>query len=83
MVAWTVTGRTSLLGVLAGAAGRALRRSGKTAGAVLLVAVRLLLVVGAAVAVTYGVYQASHAVGWIVGGLCALVLEWMIKRDRQ
>lgn len=76
-----MTGRQSLLGVLAGAAGRALRQSGQSAGAVLRVALRLLLVVAGLAAVVYGIYQATHVGGWIAGGAALLVLEWMLKRE--
>lgn len=73
---WSVTGRESALGVL----GRWLRRRQREVSAFLAVAMRFVLMVGGLAAVTYGVFQASHVAGWIVGGLALLVVEAMVKR---
>lgn len=78
--AWATAGRESVLGAMGKWLGRELRRSGRTAGAALLIALRLLLVVAGLGAIVVGVYQASHVAGWIVGGVALLVLEYTVKR---
>ena len=75
-----MTGRDSVLGAFGRWAQGALRRSGRTLGGLLAVALRLVLMVAGFAAVTYGVWSAVHWLGWIVGGVSLLVIEAMVKR---
>lgn len=76
MVAWSLAGRESALGML----GRWVRRRGREVSAVLLTALRLVLVVAALGLITLSAYGVAWQLGALVGGLSLLLLEWMVKR---
>lgn len=76
MVAWSIAGRESMLGILA----RWLRRRSRDVRAFLTVALRFLLVVAGLASIAYGVWTLAHWAGYITGGAALLVLEWVVKR---
>jgi hypothetical protein len=76
MVAWSVTGRESLLGVL----GRWVRRRRTEVGAFLLTALRFVLVVAALGLITLSAYGVAWQLGALAGGVSLLLLEWIVKR---
>lgn len=76
MVAWTLTGRESVLGILA----RWLRRRQQQVSAFLAVAVRFLLVVTGFALLVVAAWQWSHIAGYATAGLACLVLEYVVKR---
>lgn len=76
MVAWTLTGRESLLGVL----GKWVRRRRAEVGAFLLVALRFVLVVAALGLITLSAYGVAWQLGALAGGVSLLLLEWIVKR---
>jgi hypothetical protein len=76
MVAWQLTGRESMLGILA----RWLRQRRREAGAFLAVALRFVLVVAALGLITLSAYGVAWQLGALVGGLSLLLLEWIVKR---
>lgn len=76
MVAWTLAGRESALGVL----GRWLRARRREVSAFLLIAVRFVLVVAALGLITLSAYGVAWQLGALVGGLSLLLLEWIVKR---
>jgi hypothetical protein len=76
MVAWTLTGRESMLGVL----GRWLRQRRREVSAFLLVALRFVLVVAALGLITLSAYGVDWKLGALAGGVSLLLLEWIVKR---
>lgn len=76
MVAWSLAGRESALGVL----GRWVQRRRREVSAFLLVAVRFVLVVAALGLITLSAYGVAWQLGALVGGLSLLLLEWIVKR---
>jgi hypothetical protein len=76
MVAWSLAGRESVLGVLS----RWFRRRGREVSAFLLVAVRFVLVVAALGLITLSAYGVAWQLGALVGGLSLLLIEWVVKR---
>lgn len=76
MVAWSLAGRESALGVL----GRWFARRRREVSAFLLVAVRFVLVVAALGLITLSAYGVAWQLGALVGGLSLLLLEWIVKR---
>lgn len=76
MVAWQLTGRESMLGILV----RWLRQRRREAAAFLAVAVRFVLVVAALGLITLSAYGVAWQLGALVAGLSLLVIEWIVKR---
>jgi len=76
MVAWTLTGRESMLGVL----GRWLRRRRAQVSAFLAVALRLVLVVAGLGALVAAAWMLAVPAGLAAAGVSLLLLEWIIKR---
>jgi hypothetical protein len=76
MVAWTLTGRESMLGILA----RMLRRNWRRAAPILLVALRLVLVVAGLGLLTAAAWTWALSAGLAAAGLSCLVFEWVVKR---
>lgn len=76
MVAWSLAGRESALGVL----GRWLRQRRREVSAFLLVALRFVLVVAALGLITLSAYGVAWQLGALAGGVSLLLLEWIVKR---
>lgn len=76
MVAWSLAGRESALGVLS----RWIARRRREVSAFLLAALRFVLVVVALGLITLSAYGVAWQLGALVGGLSLLVLEWIVKR---
>lgn len=76
MVAWSLAGRESALGVL----GRWLRHRRREVSAFLLVALRFVLVVAALGLITLSAYGVAWQLGALAGGVSLLLLEWIVKR---
>lgn len=76
MVAWTLSGKESMLGIFA----RWLGRRRRAILPALLLALRLVLVVAALSLITLSAYGVAWQLGALVGGLSLLVLEWIVKR---
>jgi hypothetical protein len=76
MVAWSLAGRESALGVL----GRWLRQRRREVSAFLLVALRFVLVVAALGLITLSAYGVAWQLGAAAGGVSLLLLEWIVKR---
>lgn len=76
MVAWTLTGRESALGILA----RWVQRRRRDVAAFLAVALRLLLVVAGLGLLTSAAWALALPAGLATAGLSCLVLEWIVKR---
>jgi hypothetical protein len=74
MVAWSLAGRESALGVL----GRWLRRRKAEVSAFLLVALRFVL--AALGLITLSAYGVDWKLGALAGGVSLLLLEWIVKR---
>lgn len=76
MVAWSLAGRESALGVLS----RWLRRRQREVSALLLVLLRFVLVVTALGLITLSAYGVAWQLGAFAGGVSLLLLEWIVKR---
>lgn len=77
MVAWSISGRESLLGVF----GRWLRRRRVAVGAFLVVAIRHLLLLAGFAAPVAGIWMLwGTPAGLIAAGPAALLVEFFIKR---
>jgi hypothetical protein len=77
MVAWTLAGRESALGVL----GRWLQRRRREVGAFLVIAVRAALVVTGFTAPVVGIWlEWGTPAGLIAAGPAALIVEYFVKR---
>jgi len=76
MVAWTMTGKESMLGIMA----RWLGRRRAQVGAFLAVAVRFVLVVAGLALLVAAAWGASRIAGLAAGGVACLVLEYVVKR---
>jgi hypothetical protein len=76
MVAWSLAGRESALGVL----GRWLRKRRREVSAFLLVLLRFVLVVAALGLITLSAYGVAWQLGALAGGVSLLLLEWIVKR---
>lgn len=83
MATWTVTGRSSLLSVIAHHTGRLLT-SVKSARPLLLgvltVVARLLLTVAGLGCIVTAAYLVAIPLGWCAAGVSLLLLEWVVKR---
>ena len=77
MVAWSLAGRESALGILS----RWLRRRRREVSAFLLTALRLVLVVAALGLITLSAYGVAWQLGALAGGVSLLLLEWIVKRQ--
>lgn len=76
MVAWSLTGRESVLGILA----RWARRRRVAVLTFLAVALRLLLVVAGLGLLTSAAWALALPAGLATAGFSCLVLEWIVKR---
>lgn len=76
MVAWSMSGRESLLGIFA----RWLGRRRRAIVPALLTVLRLVLVVAGLGLLVVAAWQASHIAGYAAGGAACLLLEWVVKR---
>lgn len=75
-VPWSLTGRESLLAVMA----RKLGRSRLITKAVIAVVFRFLLVLAGLGLLTAAAWTASVIAGLAVAGVSCLLLEWIVKR---
>jgi uncharacterized membrane protein len=75
-VPWSLTGRESLLTILA----RKLGRSRLITKAALAVVLRFLLVVAGLVLLTAAAWTVTLWLGLAVAGVSCLLLEWIVKR---
>jgi CHASE2 domain-containing sensor protein len=66
-----------MLGILA----RMLRRRGREVSALLLVALRFVLVVAGLGALVAAAWLVAVPLGLAAGGVALLLLEWMVKRQ--
>lgn len=76
MVAWSLTGRESVLGILA----RWLGRRRVQVAAFLAVALRLVLVVGGLGMISWAAWGVAWQLGALAVGVSLLLLEWVVKR---
>lgn len=77
MVAWTLAGRESMLGILA----RWLRRRGRALWPVVLVAFRFVIILGSLAALAAGAWVTwGLGAGLAASGVAGLLLEWVVKR---
>ncbi len=76
MVAWSLAGRESVLGILA----RWARRRRAAILPVLLVLVRLVLVVGGLGLLTAAAWSLALPAGLAAAGISLLLIEWIVKR---
>jgi len=75
-VAWSISGRESVLGILA----RWLRRRGREVRAFLAVAIRFVMVLAALGAFVWAAWRWDMSAGLVVAGASLLLLEWIVKR---
>lgn len=61
---------------------QAARRKAGEAGSLLITFWNLLLTVAGLAAPTYGIYQLSHAAGWIAGGAALLILRSLVTWEK-
>lgn len=79
MTTWSFTGRQSLLSLFFAFLGRTFRDSSKRIVPALKILVRISLVLVAMFAFTVAAWSVALPLGLAVGGVCCLVLEWLIK----
>lgn len=79
MTTWSFTGRQSLLSLFFAFLGRTFRDSSKRIVSAIKILARMSLVLVALVAFTVAAWSLALPLGLVVGGVCCLVLEWLIK----